>query len=52
MVYIPSSVIHNFSILKSLLVLGVAVIWVVLAYRLFYKGLKKYESGNLIINKL
>jgi ABC-2 type transport system permease protein len=52
MVYIPSSVIHNFSIMKSLLVLGVAAIWVVLAYRLFYKGLKKYESGNLIINKL
>lgn len=51
-VYIPASVIKQFSITMMLEVLGVAVIWVVIAYFIFYQGLKKYESGNLIVNKL
>ena len=51
-VYIPSKVINQFSIVMLLEVLGVALIWMVLAYTMFYRGLKRYESGNLIINKL
>jgi ABC-2 type transport system permease protein len=51
-VYIPASVIKQFSIIMMLEVLVVAVIWVVIAYFIFYQGLKRYESGNLIVNKL
>ncbi len=49
---IPVRIINNFSI-KWLLILFVFVIlWSVFAYWFFYRGLKKYESGNLIVNKL
>lgn len=51
-VYIPAKVVNQFSVLKLMEVLAVAVIWIIIAYTMFYKGLKKYESGNLIINKL
>jgi len=51
-VYIPAKVINQFSIIMLLEVLGVALLWMVIAYTVFYRGLKKYESGNLIINKL
>jgi len=51
-VYIPAKIINQFSIVMLLEVLGAAVLWMVIAYTMFYRGLKKYESGNLIINKL
>lgn len=51
-VYIPARVIAEFSILHLAGIIGVALIWIVIAYTLFYKGLKRYESGNLIISKL
>lgn len=52
MVYIPARAISSFNLVLLLEVLGVAVVWIIIAYIMFYKGLKKYESGNLIINKL
>lgn len=52
MVYIPSRVITSPNIVLLLEVFAVAFLWVVIAYLAFYRGLKKYESGNLIINKL
>lgn len=51
-VYVPSSVINHFSIRLLLEIAGIAALWIVIAYAAFYKGIKKYESGNLIINKL
>lgn len=51
-VYIPARIMNNFSLLLLLEVFGVTLIWIVIAYSMFYSGLKKYESGNLIINKL
>jgi ABC-type uncharacterized transport system, permease component len=51
-VHIPAQVIKHFSFVSLLEVLGVAVVWIIIAYIMFYNGLKKYESGNLIINKL
>lgn len=51
-VYIPAGVIKQFSIFNLLEVLGIAALWILIAYAMFYNGLKKYESGNLIINKL
>jgi ABC-2 type transport system permease protein len=52
MVYIPAKVINEFNIVLLLQVLVAALLWIIAAYAIFYKGLKKYESGNLIINKL
>lgn len=52
MVYIPAGVIKQFSLLRLTEVLGAAVLWITIAYAMFYRGLKKYESGNLIVNKL
>lgn len=52
MVYVPSKIINNFSVYMLLEVLGVALLWIFIAYSMFYKGIKKYESGNLIVNKL
>lgn len=52
MVYIPAEVIKTFSLVGLLKILGVAVVWMSVAYWVFCKGLKKYESGNLIVNKL
>lgn len=52
MVYIPARVINQFNLIMLLEVLGVAFLWIVIAYTVFYRGLKKYESGNLIVNKL
>ena len=51
-VYVPARVLESFSVIGFLQVLGAAVIWIVTAYMAFYKGMKKYESGNLITNKL
>jgi ABC-2 type transport system permease protein len=51
-VYIPARVIKQFSFSMLLQVMGVTALWIVIAYAMFYKGLKRYESGNLIVNKL
>jgi len=50
--YVPAQVIKSFNPLLLLSVIGVTVLWICIAYWTFYTGLKKYESGNLIINKL
>lgn len=52
MVYIPARVLNNFSFIQLFEVCCVAILWIIIAYFTFYKGLKRYESGNLIINKL
>ncbi|WP_291561270.1 MULTISPECIES: ABC transporter permease [unclassified Clostridium] len=50
--HIPIALIRSFNILDFSILIGVTVIWVLAAYKIFYKGLKKYESGNLIVAKL
>lgn len=52
MVYIPSEVIGKFDLIRILQVFAMCLLWIILAYIAFYKGLKKYESGNLIINRI
>lgn len=52
MVYIPAKVFNDFNISRIFAVLAAALIWMCIAYMMFYRGLKKYESGNLILNKL
>lgn len=50
--YIPVWVISNFSILWTLVVLGATIVLVLLAFFIFYKGLKKYSSSNLMMAKI
>mgnify|MGYP000135297710 CR=1 FL=1 len=50
--FVPVRILTSFS-WKWFTILILAVIaWTVFSYRFFYNGLKKYESGNLIISKL
>lgn len=51
-VYVPARVLARFSIIHLASILGIALLWIIIAYTVFYRGLKKYESGNLIISKL
>lgn len=52
MVYMPASIINHFSLTMLLEIFAVAAIWIIIAYVMFYRGLKRYESGNLIVNKM
>lgn len=51
-VYVPARAIMSSSVTLLTMVIGVVIIWIVVAYIVFYRGLKRYESGNLIISKL
>lgn len=46
--YIPVQVITEFNLIKLLIVMGVTVVCVLLGYIIFYKGLKRYSSSNLM----
>jgi len=50
--FIPLRLIHHFSWSNLIILLTVVILWIILSFIIFYKGLKRYESGNLIINKL
>lgn len=45
---IPTEIILNFSLQKVLLLLLLAGFWLTTAIFIFYLGLKRYESGNLV----
>lgn len=49
---IPVRILKVFSLKWFMILLFTVIVWAILANVVFYKGLKKYESGNLIINKL
>jgi len=51
-VTIPVNIIKTFDLLSFLLLLGFALVTFLLAVLVFYKGLQKYESGNLINLKM
>ncbi len=50
--YIPIHILSNFSIVETCLVIGVTVLFVIFAYIVFYKGLKRYSSSSLMIAKI
>jgi ABC-2 type transport system permease protein len=52
MVYLPVGILANFHLGKLLIVLSASVIYLTIAYKVFYTGLKRYESGNVIENKI
>lgn len=49
---VPVRLLHEFNLFWGMITILVALIWLVIAYVTFYKGLKRYESGNLMIQKL
>lgn len=50
--HIPLRLVYNFSWGTLLLLFGVAVAYAMLAFGLYMFGLKRYESGNLIITRM
>jgi len=52
MVYLPVKIIESLCITKILVVLFMSLIYLLFAYLVFYSGLKRYESGNLINTKI
>jgi len=51
-VHIPLRLVHNFSLLQALATLGFALLYCAGAGLFFYRGLRRYESGNAIVTKL
>lgn len=49
--YIPVSVIREFDIYLLIISVAVLLVLIVLAFTIFYRGLKKYSSSNLMIAK-
>lgn len=50
--YLPVRILTNFSLELTLIVFGVTILFVGLAFVIFYRGLKKYSSSNLMIARL
>ena len=50
--YIPLHVLSSFSIQSTLLVIAVTIALIVLAYLVFYRGLRRYSSSNLMMAKI
>ena len=50
--YIPVRILTEFNIHLLLVVLIVTILFILLAFKTFYTGLKKYSSSNLMIAKI
>ena len=51
-VHIPLRLFRQFSPQTALAALGVAILYCAAAAAFFYRGLRRYESGNVIVTKL
>ena len=50
--YIPVNLIIHFNLKMFLVVIGVTLLFISCAFFMFYKGLKRYSSSNLMISKI
>ncbi len=50
--YLPVETIRNFTWAKLLILLGSSIGFMVLAFYIFYAGLKRYQSGNHFVTRL
>ncbi|HOO31565.1 MAG TPA: ABC-2 family transporter protein [Thermotogota bacterium] len=50
--FIPISIIKEFNLLSVLILVAAAIIFMGIGILLFKRGLKKYESGNLIVKRM
>ena len=46
--YIPVDLINSFDIIQFLILLGATIFFITLSFTIFYKGLKRYSSTNLM----
>lgn len=49
--YLPIKVLTEFSMYRLMLILGATILFIALAFIIFYKGLKRYSSSNLMSAK-
>lgn len=50
--YIPVQVMTHFDFGLTILVIGITAIWTALAWIIFYRGLRRYSSSNLMMAKI
>lgn len=50
--YIPIKILSEFNLYLFLIVIGISIIFISLAFLIFYKGLKRYSSSNLMMAKI
>ena len=50
--YIPVKIITEFNIYLFLIIICVTLLLIIMAFVVFFKGLKKYSSSNLMIAKI
>lgn len=50
--YLPVRILINFDFKLFLIIIGVTILFIILSFGLFYKGLKRYSSSNLMISKI
>lgn len=50
--YMPVRIICNFNIFSFLIVIGVTILFILLSFVIFYKGLRRYSGTNLMIAKI
>jgi len=51
-VYMPLNILRNFDLIKFLVVISYTLIITIIAFLSFYKGLKRYSSGNLMSSRI
>ena len=50
--YLPVKIITEFNIYLFIIVIFVTILLIIIAFIIFFKGLKKYSSSNLMIAKI
>ena len=50
--YIPIKIMTKFNPYLPILVITITIILILLAFKIFYSGLKKYSSSNLMIARI
>lgn len=50
--YIPIKILSEFNLYLFLIVIVISIIFISLAFLIFYKGLKRYSSSNLMMAKI
>lgn len=51
-VYIPIKVLTKFNLVTLLIIIFIDILFVIFAFIIFYRGLKKYSSSNLMVAKI
>ena len=50
--YIPVRILSSFDINLFIITIGITALFIVIAFVIFYKGLKRYSSSNLMVARI